>query len=210
MSHPTKEQLADYARGAMPEGMSLLVAAHLTYCPACRKEVERFELIGSSLMGDSSSKDELSMPSLDAAMAMIDSAASDTPVEDDPGTPLPMPVRQAAGQKLDDLDWKFRMPGLHEAVLDGYEGEQVSLMRIRPGTGVWHHTHDGQEATLILQGEMEDQGQVFRRGDVALADHNDDHHPKVIGDEICYCLVVLAGNLRFTGPVGRALNLFTR
>ena len=57
---------------------------------------------------------------------------------------------------------------------------------------------------------MEDGGTVFRRGDVALADHNDNHNPKVIGDEICYCLVVMSGNLRFTGPVGRALNLFTR
>ena len=210
MTHPSKEHLASYANGSLPEGMSLLVASHLTYCPLCRAEVERFEQISAAFLQEDRSDDGMVGPSLDAALAMLDRPVKDAIVVDDPDTPLPMPVRTVAGAKLDDLNWKFRMPGLSEAVFEGFEGEQVSLMRIKPGTGVLHHTHEGEEATLILQGEMEDQGTVFRRGDVALADHNDNHKPKVIGDEICYCLVVLAGNLRFTGPVGRALNLFTR
>ena len=149
MSHPTKEQLADYARGATSEGFSLLVASHLTYCPACRKQVEQFEMVSSALLSDAEPSEDTTMPSLDAALAAINSHAPSAPVVDDPGTPLPMPLRLVAGRKLDDLDWKVRMPGLHEAVFEGYEGEQVSLMRIRPGTGVWDHTHDGQEATLI-------------------------------------------------------------
>ena len=34
--HPTDEFLLDYAAGALGEPKSLLVATHLSMCPACR------------------------------------------------------------------------------------------------------------------------------------------------------------------------------
>ncbi|NNU80055.1 cupin domain-containing protein [Halovulum dunhuangense] len=210
VGHPTKEHLASYASGALSEGMSLLVASHLTYCPACRKQVDRFEALGAAVMMDQEAAQGIKAPSLDAALAAIEAGVPEPRLPADPGTPLPMPVRRALGTRLGDLNWKFRIPGLSEFELDGYEGEHVSLLRVKPGTGIWHHTHEGEEATLILSGEMEDHGKRFRRGDVAIADHNDEHNPRVVGDEVCYCLVVMTGGLRFTGPVGRALNLFTR
>jgi putative transcriptional regulator len=66
----------------------------------------------------------------------------------------------------------------------------------------------GEEATLVLTGRMRDGAREFGRGDVALADASHDHHPRIVGNETCVCLVVLTGPMRFTGPVGRALNLF--
>lgn len=206
-----REQLAAYAAGATSEGMTLLIASHLTYCPECRRAVAEYEAVSGALfMGEQ--KDPLvAAPSLEACMTALD---ADGPAVAEPvavpHTPLPLPIRHAVGAAIDDLPWKFRMPGLHECTLDGYEGEHVSLMRIRPGVGVFDHTHEGEEATLVLSGAMEDGGTVYRRGDVALNDHNDDHHPKIVGDEVCYCLIVMTGHLRFTGPVSRALNLFTR
>lgn len=209
-AHPTKEHLNSYVSGALSDGMSLLVAAHLTYCPQCRAYTERLEHLGGALMVEEAPPDDLRPPSLDAALAALDDEDEAARVPADPGTPLPMPLRREVSAALDDLNWRFRLPGLHECELAGFEGEHVSLLRVKPGTRILHHTHEGEEATLILSGEMEDQGTVFRRGDVALADQDDDHNPRVIGDEVCYCLIVMTGNLRFTGPVGRALNLFTR
>ena len=208
-AHPTKEHLAAYASGSLSEGMSLLVASHATYCPQCREEVERFETIGASVFCDVAA-DGVAAPSLDACLAELDNPVEDKILVEDPGSPLPAPIRLETGKRLDDLNWKFRMPGLSEAELDGFDGEHVSLLRVKPGTGMLHHTHEGDEATLILSGEMEDNGVIYRRGDVALADHNDDHKPRVVGDEVCYCLIVMSGSMRFTGPVGRALNLLTR
>jgi anti-sigma factor ChrR (cupin superfamily) len=44
--------LADYASGALPSGMSLLVAAHLTFSPEGRARVAGFEAIGGALLED--------------------------------------------------------------------------------------------------------------------------------------------------------------
>ncbi len=208
--HPTQEHLAGYASGALSEGMSLLIAAHNTYCPKCRADVERFETLSSALMMEEPAPVATSSPSLEAAMRALDAPICTRPIAEDPLGIVPMPIRAELDGPLDSLGWKFRLPGLHEYTFDGFDGEHVSLMRIRPGTGVLHHTHEGEEATLILSGQMEDQGVRYGRGDVALNDHNDNHKPRVVGDEICYCLIVMSGNLKFTGPVGRALNLFTR
>ncbi len=209
-AHPNKEHLAAYASGAQSEGMSLLVASHLTYCPTCRAAVEQYEAVSAAIMfGEAPVTAD--GPSLEACFAALSEPAPQAPTVSSAPSPLPMPIRQVLNHRnVDELNWKFRMPGLLEVEFDDFEGEHVSLLRVRPGTGMLHHTHEGEEATLILTGEMEDQGNVFRSGDVALADHNDNHKPRVIGDELCYCLIVMTGSMRFTGPVGRALNLFTR
>jgi len=209
-AHPKFEHLEGYANGALSEGMSLLVAAHLTYCPDCRKEIVGIERLGAALMMASDTPAEVSPPSLDACLASLDSPVEEHAVTEDPHGVLPMPLRRALPASLDEANWQFRMPGLHGYVLADYEGEHVRLLRARPGVSIFHHTHEGEEATLILSGEMEDGDHVFRRGDVSLADETHKHKPKIIGDEVCYCLVVMSGSLRFTGPVGLALNLFTR
>lgn len=209
-AHPTHEHLATYATGALSDGMSLLVASHLTYCPDCRHKVARLEMLGGAVISEAEAPVDMRAPSLDTALAALDEEAPQETVPADPGTPLPMPLRRSLGKAVDDLDWKFRLPGLSEYEFDGFGDEHVSLLRVKPGTGIFTHTHEGEEATLILSGEMQDGDTVYRRGDVALADEHDDHKPKVIGTETCYCLIVMTGNLRFTGPLGFALNLLSR
>ena len=40
-----------------------------------------------------------------------------------------------------------------------------------------------------------------------LLHEEDDHRPKILGDETCYCLIVQQGSLHFTGRFSRVLNL---
>ena len=47
--------LADYAAGALSQGMSLLVASHLTFCPACRDKAARLEALGGALLAEGES-----------------------------------------------------------------------------------------------------------------------------------------------------------
>ena len=209
-AHPKFEHLEGYANGALSEGMSLLVAAHVTYCPECRRTVTQIERLGAGFMMVSDTSENVSPPSLEACMAALDAPVEEAEAPEDPHGILPIPLRRALPATLDEANWQFRLPGLHEYVLSDYEGEHVSLLRARPGVSIFHHAHEGEEATLILSGAMEDGDHVFRRGDVALADETHQHKPRIIGDEVCYCLVVMSGSLRFTGPVGLALNLFTR
>ena len=209
--HLTDEMLETYAAGSISEGMSLLAASHLTYCPACRAQVEALEKVSGAVLAECGAAE--TGPDLAAVLDAIDAGAMPGQklgrLDADPGSPLPNPVRERVGMPIEDLRWRFLLPGLAECRLEGFDGEEVSLLRARPGARIPGHTHSGDEATLILSGQMRDGERLFGRGDLALADHHDDHHPEIVGDQTCVCLVVLSGRMRFTGTFGRALNLFT-
>ncbi|MEC9435508.1 MAG: cupin domain-containing protein [Pseudomonadota bacterium] len=237
MLYPDDQVLVDYASGAISPGLGLLVATHLTFSPASRRRVADLEVLGGLLI-ESEPEPNIPPPSLAAALDRLDAvtrfdldeeggaapippAAADESAGLDPmeapapgvepaGRRLfPAPLRAFAGGDADDMDWKFRLPGLSECELAEIEGEEISLIRARPGAPMLSHTHSGVETTLILSGEMEDRGRIYRRGDVSIATSDDDHRPKIVGDETCICLVVMTGELRFTGTVSRVLNFLT-
>lgn len=209
--HLNDEMLETYAAGTISEGMSLLAAAHLTYCPACRAEVEALERLSGAVLAEFGTSE--AGPDLATVLDAIEADPTPEPdfvgIASDAGSPLPNPVRERVGMPIEDLRWRFLLPGLAECRIEGFDSEEVSLLRARPGVRIPGHTHSGDEATLILSGQMRDGDRIFGRGDLALADHRDDHHPEIVGNETCVCLVVLSGRMRFTGPLGRALNLFT-
>lgn len=120
--------------------------------------------------------------------------------------PLPRAVAQAVGRRFADIPWRFRLPGVAEMVLEGFAPERVSLMRARPGAWLPQHGHDGEELTLVLAGAMADGGRVHRAGDIVAMGAADDHKPRIVGAEVCYCLIVRDGALRYSGTFGRALN----
>lgn len=122
--------------------------------------------------------------------------------------PLPAPLGAVLGADFHALRWRNLLPGVAEHVIAEAHGEKIALMRVKPGCGAPQHTHEGRELTLILTGAMRDGDRVYRKGDLADANHEDNHHPKVEPGEICHCLVVQTGKLRFTGAFGRVLNLF--
>jgi len=211
--HMSADTLAGYAAGTMSDGVSLLVAGHLTYCAACREEVARIEALGGSLLEaeDNSGAEAIGDgPSLEATLALIE-AAPEFDVDAPPqyrGENIPGSILAAIGANEDEIKWKFRFPGLSVYDFTGFEGETVQLLRAKPGTTIPSHTHNGEEATLVLTGQLQDGEVVLGAGDVMQADHHHDHTPKIIGDEVCICLIVMSGKMKFTGPLSRALNLF--
>lgn len=120
--------------------------------------------------------------------------------------PVPNPVLDAIGTTFDRIPWRRRLGGLHEHVLTAFEGERVSLLRARPGVRIPHHTHSGAEVTLVLSGALKDDGVVMTAGDLSLCGPEDDHHPEIIGNEVCYCLVVVEGALRFRTGFAQAFR----
>ncbi|MEM9048894.1 MAG: ChrR family anti-sigma-E factor [Pseudomonadota bacterium] len=206
--HPTDDMLLGYASGSLSDGLSLLVASHLTYCAPCRARVAQLEGLGGALLVRE--EDEaVAAPSLDTVLARL--GAQDVPairrettrVAD---TVLPATLQARIGGNEREIPWKFRIPGLSEHVLESETGESVSLLRARPGVKMLSHTHHGDEATLVFSGAMRDGDRVYRAGDVAVADETDEHRPEIVGDETCYCLIVMTGSMRFTGRFGKMLN----
>ena len=209
-AHPTAEMLAGYAGGSLSDGMSLLVASHLTFCPQCRSRVAQLETLCGALLRDAAEATP-SAACLAGALARLDDDPTEPPAPcAEPGCALPAPLRLRIGVPASRIRWRFLLPGLAERRLHGFPGEEVRLVRARSGVGIPRHTHEGEEAMLILTGRLRDGERVYARGDVALADGRDDHRPEVIGSETCVCLMVLTAPLRFTGPLGRVLNRLAR
>lgn len=201
------ELLAAYAAGRTTPGLTLLCRAHIAMSPDAASMVAAYESLGGALLL-SEPTDGTPAMDYDALLARLDedalAAPAAAPTDDE--SPLPHAVTSALGMKFEDIPWRRRLPGIAEHVLAGYGGERVSLLRARPGSAIPQHTHEGAELTLVLAGALWDGGKIFRPGDVAIAGPEHDHHPEIIGDDICYCLAVLDGGLRFTGRFGRALN----
>ena len=206
--HPTDEMLAGYAAGTASDGLSLLIAAHLTYCPACRRRVAALEAISAAHFCDSA-VGAVGDDALTRTLARLDEPPAAQPQPIAPPVPLmPRPVLAALGMGCDSIRWRFRMPGVSEYPLDLGGQERVSLLRVRPGAGVPAHTHTASEVTLVMQGVLCDRDVESRRGAAAMATPDDDPPPRAGAGEDCLCLTVLDGGLRFTGTFGRALNIF--
>jgi putative transcriptional regulator len=204
--HPTGDMLRTYAAGTASEGMALLIATHLTFCPACRRAVSAFEAVSATLFEAATPESEHGA-ALAAIMARLDIGPEPEPDRPVPAG-LPRPLAEALGKGFDEIRWRFRMPGVSEYPIETAGDDRVSLIRVRPGCHVPAHTHTHTEATLVLQGTLCDVDSRFGPGDVAVATSADHHHPMAGEGEDCICLTVLAGSVRFTGTFARALNLF--
>ena len=213
--HLSSEHLMDYAAGSLPEPIAVLVATHLALCPDCRRRAEAFDEIGGALL--ESLENEPVKPSLrDSVLSQLDipESSSETAAPSiDPASldlRVPEPLRGYLDGGLDDIAWKSRGPLDEVRILREHGGITSRMLRIRAGTAMPQHTHEGSELTLVLAGSFTDGDKRFLRGDVAIADASVDHCPAADPGEDCYCFAVNDAPLRLTGSVSRLLNPFLR
>jgi len=215
--HPSQPLLMDYAAGTAREPVAVLIATHLALCPACRAEIARLEALGGALLEEvpaeplSDAALARALSSLDAA---TDSAGESTPgpapgAEAAPDLRVPRPLRDYLGE-FEKAAWRRHGAVSEAAVLEGFPGVRTRVIRIPGGTAIPRHTHEGSEFTLVLAGGFSDAQGHYLRGDVAEADASVEHRPVADEGEECICLAVTDAPLRFTGPMGRLLNLLAR
>jgi putative transcriptional regulator len=209
--HPSEERLLDYASGASPEPVALLVATHLALCPGCRRAITELEAVGGALL-ESLPPEPVGDDGLSRLLARLDRRE---PVEPPapvsfPGDPiLPQPLRDYVGG-LDQVAWRHLGPIAEARLLTGFDRFTTRLLKVRPGTALPRHTHVGSELTLVLQGGFSDVTGHYLRGDVSETDSEVDHRPVADADEECLCLGVTDAPVRLTGWLGRLLNPFLR
>lgn len=207
----------DYAAGSLREPVALLIATHLTMCPSCQAEVTRLESLGGAML-ETLEPEPMTEEALDHALARLDASNTAEPVPDaepSSGPPagdprLPRPLRDYLGGSLDGVAWKRRGVFAELALLEDAPGFKTRLLRIKGGSTMPQHTHEGTELTLVLAGGFRDGGGHYLPGDVAQADASVDHQPVADPGEDCLCLAVTDAPLRLTGTFGRYLNFLTR
>lgn len=220
--HVQEDLLVDYASGALPKPVSLLVASHLTFCEACREDVGGYETIGGLLL-EEINPIAMAADALEQALDGLVDDDVETSVAPKPKqesrlikgrsrhVDIPAPLVDVMGGDVDTVSWSRRAKGVEEATLTPDDGEySASLLRIQPGVSIPNHTHSGEEYTLVLAGGFSDVHGHYGAGDVCRADADMSHAPVADAAEPCLCLVVADGPVKLTGLVGRMLNPFLK
>jgi putative transcriptional regulator len=209
--HPEPEDLLEYASGACPEWLSLMIACHLTLCPRCRDEVAMLDELGGVLL-------EAGAPPDVGAHAWAERLAQDlsSRAVEPAAEPRALPdhlsgmVPRALSPYLSEPDgrWRRLAPGIRHVPLDAPGRDvQLRLVELRPGFVIPQHGHRGLEWVLVLDGDLGDShnGLRFGRGDVCRSDVGKEHRQDVSRDDPCIALVANLGPLVPKTLLGRAL-----
>lgn len=210
--HPSDATLVAYGAGSLPEGLSLAVAAHLAFCPACRARVTEVEALGGACLDDLPAE-ALADGALSHVLARLDDAVPEPPAAPPPavalgGVPLPAPLARYLGPDVDDSRWRRLAPGIRDIQVmprDSHGGN-VRLLRIAPGRELPTHGHRGLEFTTVLRGSFTDEVGRFGPGDIAEADDELSHTPISDTAEDCICLIATQAPLRFQTLAPRLLQ----
>ena len=194
--HPSEPVLADYASGALADGPSLAVSAHLELCLCCRKATRLFEAVGGEMLQEAPPA-EMQADALARALARIERPdPSPKPPARHPGPEgLTLPRALAArgiGRR------RFVAPGFWVAPVPSQaaDGWRTYVLRAPPGMAVPRHGHNGAEYTVILRGAFFDGDSHYAVGDFAECDEDADHQPQAAGPTPCICLITAQGGLR--------------
>lgn len=225
--HPSIEMLTDYAAGSLPLAHSLCVSAHLEHCHECQQQVRKLEMIGSHLFNQARTEhhhlDSLkesvlrklatqpeSQQETEMVMAEPDAAeATEEKLWDN--YKIPNSLRQFISHSYEELNWMRLSPSFKIATLHNEKGgAQIALTRVKAGAHMPHHTHTGEEITLVLEGAFSDESGIYHKGDFISRDASHKHKPIVTKDAECICLTVLDAPIEFTGWLARLLNPIIR
>ncbi len=197
--------LASYAVGTLSPPLHALVGSHLALSAQNRSFVADLEAVAGAAL-----EDMLPAPVANREERLASIFATEL---DDTVTPMgrahdlmPSPLRRYVGIPLEAVQWKTILPGVKEYRIERSEGVDAKLFWIRAGRKMPHHTHEGSEFTLILQGGFTDISGHYGLGDIAIADDEVDHRPVADKDIDCICFAVTDAPLRLTGPVGRIVQ----
>nr|WP_067285816.1 ChrR family anti-sigma-E factor [Marinobacterium profundum] len=210
--HLDDATLMVYAAGSLSEGMSLLVASHIDRCAHCQQRMRQAEAVGGALLEELAPV-ALAPDALDQVLALLETNAGSpemqTPVRvRSQDADIPMPLAQYLNKPLDELDWRTLVPGVRQLDLRLGGPGATRLLRIAPGLSVPHHSHRGNELTLILRGSYSDELGRFQAGDVADLDEQISHQPISDSGEDCICLIATDAPLRFSGLMVRLVQPF--
>ncbi len=214
--HLPAELLLGHAAGTLDPALAVLVDGHLALCPECRAESERFLAVGGALLDDI---EPIAMTdgAFDRLMARIDAGEdgwvgsfrpAPPPLATGPSDPLidvlPPALRALGLRSLARRPWRSLVPGVKVLDLDVPTGAggSAQIIRVGAGKGVPHHTHQGNEYTLVLSGAFNDQSGRFARGDLQITDASVKHKPIAEPGETCMVLAVTDAPLRLTGTLG--------
>jgi putative transcriptional regulator len=217
--HPSSELLNQFVQGELAAGKSIVVSAHMELCESCSAKAKELQALAVSSWVDPSSAMQSDQTSEADYVNMVagivtSSQIKSAPIEDlvevdidvlDHSIKIPKVLAKAASQ---GLKWKKVAGGISEAQLFIDNETQCEFIYMAPGGKVPVHTHQGSEATLVLEGSFEDELGEYKTSDFIIRDAQHNHQPR--SKEGCLCFSVLDSPLQFTEGLARLMNPLNR
>jgi len=208
--HPDDSTILAYAAGAVTEGFSLVLAAHMEFCPSCRARLAEAEAVGGELLVELPPV-EMTAGGFAEVWQRIQANPAAEPLR--PPKPaakdgIPAVLAPYLSDGFDSIAWRSLVPGIRQHLIKEVDSGRgsVRLLSIAPGITIPHHTHSGGELTLVLRGSYTDEIGRFQGGDLADLDPSVHHQPVADTDEPCICLIATDDRLRFSGMFSRMLQ----
>ncbi len=207
MHHIEGDMIVAYAAGTLSEGLSLVVAAHLSYCPKCRMRVATAEAVGGAVL-EEMTPEPVSQDKLAAVLGRLDEPEAAPTLQACANakllnTSLPGCVRRYLPADLDTIQWGWSGPGVKHVQLLREGDIDVSIYHCKSGISMIEHDHVADEAALILSGGFSDAKGSYRRGDFQIIEAGYVHAPVVDTSDPCLCLVLKRGPTKLTGRLPR-------
>jgi putative transcriptional regulator len=201
--HPTDATLAAYAAGTLPEGLAMVVATHLHFCPDCRRMDRVMEATGGNLLSDIAP----AAMAPDALTRVLARTADAPPPERSAPilqSGLPPPLDRCAFGR-----WWPVAPGLRWRPMKVSGRAWAGLLVVAPGRSMPKHGHDGLELACVLRGSFVDASGRYGAGDIAEPEGDHDIPPRVDSDDPCVCVIASEG-VRMRGVLGSIQRLLGR
>lgn len=211
--HPTDDQLIEFTAGTLPMSRSLCISAHLEFCPACRQRMATMQQLGS-LQLETLKPQKISTDLKSQVLQAIRKPAPDIQPETAVKSSvhrIPKCLNKWVPENFDNLDWSAITPSVSitELTTEG-SGAKAALVKVKAGGKMAHHSHTGDEVTVILQGSYSDEDGCYTAGDFIFRDSDHKHKPIAAKDQDCICLIALDGPVQLTGWLSRLLNPLLR
>ncbi|QJB69473.1 ChrR family anti-sigma-E factor [Parasphingorhabdus halotolerans] len=209
-----EEWLASYCAGGLSRAKHLLISCQSALKPELSSRIDAMDQVGGALLesaqGEALSSDFFArvLDKMESMPVSEEAGASQAQPENSAGKSwVPSPLEDFLKNIGQELKWKKLGFGVERASLANDNGEELYLLKARPGLKVPRHTHEGEEWALILQGGYSVGDESYGLGDLHREDESCTHQPIVDDDgEACITLVALEGSLKFSNPVMRMLK----
>ena len=212
--HVDTATLMSFSAGTLNGSLAAVVAAHVSSCPHCAREVAAMDLVGATLLGglpvplQAAGEDHPPMPRATAANPAP--VTAERAVDEDSAV-IPAPIRKRFGISGKNIRWQRLAPGVwhHRLARDGENAGDLRLLKIAPGYRMLEHGHGGTELTLVLEGAFSDSTGEYLPGDIQEVADELEHSP--VADKVsgCICLIASEEPARFRGVVGRIVQVWT-
>ena len=203
------QMTADYAAGVLHPALRLMVEAQDTIDGELARDSEIAAAAGGAWL-----ESENPAPMKDNALDTALSSIRETPMDSaaraarQAGQRLaelaavPEPILDHAIEAASGRGWKSPMKGVRRLELMRDGDLTAELIHVKSGVSVPAHGHSGREYTLCLQGEFLQDGKVYGRGDMVIADGETVHAPRADGEEDVLVYAVTEAPLKYRGVAG--------